>query len=206
MWASQFTADELGATVAACHAAGLPVAAHCHGIDGTHAAIDAGVDTIEHCSFFTDSGAVVDGALIDRIAQSGIPISATLGADPAHRPPPVVEASFATILEVLASLRRKGATIVVGTDAGIGPAKPHDALTLAVDHLRAIGLDELEMLTTLTSRAAHVIGLAHRKGRLRRGFDPDIVAVRGDATAEPEQLRDVRAVWRGGRRLVDALA
>jgi hypothetical protein len=73
----------------------------------------------------------------------------------------------------LGALRRKGGTIVAGSDAGVGPAKPHDVLPLAVDHFRDIGFDNVEMLTA-----------PHRAG------------------ADPSLLREAKGVWRGGRRVV----
>jgi len=201
MWESQFSPDEVALVVDHSHALGLPVAAHCHGVEGIHSAVDAGVDTIEHCTFFTDSGgSVIDEALIDRIVAAGIAVSATLGADPAFTPPPFVTANFDTIVGGLRTLHQRGGRIVVGTDAGIGPAKPHDVLPLAVDHLRVVGMSPAEMLTTMTTTAADVVGLRDRKGRLAPGHDADLLAVRGDPTVDPAVLRDVVGVWRGGRR------
>ncbi len=46
--AAQLSAEELRAAVEAARSLGVHVAAHAHGIDGIRAAVDAGVDTIEH--------------------------------------------------------------------------------------------------------------------------------------------------------------
>ena len=50
-WVSQFAPDDLRRAVAEAHRLRMPVAAHCHGDDGIAQAVDAGVDTIEHCTF-----------------------------------------------------------------------------------------------------------------------------------------------------------
>jgi imidazolonepropionase-like amidohydrolase len=50
----------------------------------------------------------------------------------------------------------------------------------------------------LTSRAAEVIGLRHRKGRIAPGFDADILAVNGDPIADPATLHQIRAVYARG--------
>jgi imidazolonepropionase-like amidohydrolase len=203
MWKSQFGTEEVATVVATAHELGLPVAAHCHGVEGTFSAVAAGVDTIEHCTFFTEAGATVpDDTLVDRIAEGDIPVSATLGADPTHEPPPLVAANLAKVIDALGALRRRGGTVVVGTDAGVGPRKPHDVLPRAVDELRLIGFDNTEVLAVLTTVAATVIGLGDRKGRLIAGYDADVLAVGGDPTDDPSRLRDVRAVWRSGRRVV----
>ena len=44
MWESQFATDELRVIVDEAHRAGLPVAAHCHGLDGIESALAVGVD------------------------------------------------------------------------------------------------------------------------------------------------------------------
>src|SRR5204862_357180 len=53
MWESQFDARQLSVIVAHAASHGLPVAAHAHGADAIEAAVEAGVSTIEHCSFMT---------------------------------------------------------------------------------------------------------------------------------------------------------
>jgi imidazolonepropionase-like amidohydrolase len=199
MWSSQFDLDALRAAVDAAHTAGLPVAAHCHGADGTLLAVEAGVDTIEHCSFMRDGGRTEpDEGVLDRIAASGIPVSATMGRLPDHTAPPMVEQNIRAIQDALRDLRGRGATIVAGTDAGIGPGKPHDVLPHAASWLAEIGLDGRGVLATMTSTAAEVVGVGNRKGRLAAGYDADVLAVRGDPIADPSALLDVLGVWRAG--------
>lgn len=199
MWASQFDGGQVATVVAAAHAAGLPVAAHCHGVDGTIEALDAGVDTIEHCTFFADTGrSEPDDCLLDRIAKSRTPVSATWGRLPAHRPPPFIEANLPIIGGAMRDLRRRGGTVVVGTDAGIHLSKPHDVLPHAARDLAAMGLAADEILTTLTATAAAACGVGHRKGQLAAGFDADVVAVEGDPLADIGDLTRTRLVMRGG--------
>ncbi len=201
VWASQFSSDDLAAAVSSAHRLGLPVAAHCHGVDGIAEAVDAGVDTIEHCSFFTSEGvSEPDDALIDRISAAGIVVSATLGIGPdAPPPPPVIAANLPVMMGALRRLRERGATVVVGTDAGIGPAKPHDVLPHAAIDLAALGMAPAEVLETLTATAADVCGVGDHRGRLRPGYEADLLAVGGNPLVDPTSLLDVRGVWRGGR-------
>ena len=53
MWESQFDARQLRVVTEHAATHGLPVAAHAHGADAIEAAVEAGVSTIEHCSFLT---------------------------------------------------------------------------------------------------------------------------------------------------------
>ncbi|MCB1683680.1 MAG: amidohydrolase family protein, partial [Pseudomonadales bacterium] len=66
----QFDQQTLEAIVSAARDQGLPVAAHCHGIDGIAEAIDAGVDTIEHCTFLNEAMEPdPDAGLLERLAR-----------------------------------------------------------------------------------------------------------------------------------------
>lgn len=202
MWTSQFTADQVAIVVATAHDLGLPVAAHCHGIEGTANALDAGVDTIEHCTFFTTNGrSEPDDDLIDRIAASGTPVSATWGRLPAFEPSPIVTANRPVVDGAMRQLHARGATVVVGTDSGINPGKPHDVLPHAARELTDMGLDAPAVLTTLTATAAEVCGVGHRKGRLAPGYHADLLAVGGDPLTDPTALFDVRGVWCRGQRI-----
>jgi imidazolonepropionase-like amidohydrolase len=97
-----------------------------------------------------------------------------------------------------------GALMVAGSDAGIGPIKPHDVVRHAPDQLREIGIGQAEALRMVTSVAAEVIGLGHRKGRIAPGFDADILAVDGDPIADPAALHRIRAVYARGTAVPEA--
>jgi imidazolonepropionase-like amidohydrolase len=202
MWESQFTIDELRLVVDLAHAHGLPVAAHCHGIEAITHAINTRVDTIEHCTFFTHRGrAEPPDALVERLATSGVVVSATLGRLPDVPLPPLAEANLPVLRETRRRLHRLGATIVAGTDAGINEGKPHDVLPYAMtEHLDA-GMTPIEALRALTSLAARALAVDARKGRLAAGCDADLVAVAGDPLVDPAALTSVVGVWRGGERV-----
>jgi imidazolonepropionase-like amidohydrolase len=95
---------------------------------------------------------------------------------------------------------------VAGTDAGIAPIKPHDVVRYAPAMLRELGFSQAEALRTVTSVAAGVIGLGHRKGRIAPGFDADILAVDGDPVADPGALHRIRAVYARGTAVPDVAA
>ncbi len=202
MWESQFTLDELRFVVDLAHDHGLPVAAHCHGIEAITHAIDARVDAVEHCTFFTIRGrAEPPDPLLERLAASGVVVSATLGRLPDVPLPPVAEANLPVLREARRRLHRLGATIVAGTDAGINEGKPHDVLPYAMtEHIDA-GMTPIEALRALTSVAARALGLDDRKGRLAAGHDADLVAVAGDPLLDPGALTAVVGVWRDGERV-----
>jgi imidazolonepropionase-like amidohydrolase len=202
LWQNQFTRAEVEIVVNGAHRNGLPVAAHCHGVDGIAMAVDAGVDSIEHCSFFTDSlECAPPAALLERLATSGVALSATWGVTAEPVRPAHWETAIPLIRGALGSVHRAGGVVVVGTDAGIYALKPHDVLPYSLPTMLEAGLSTVEALRAITSRAANVCRRPE-KGRLAPGSDADIVAVSGDPTADPGALTRIAAVWHEGERIV----
>lgn len=198
LWKSQFSFEQVRAVVDRAHEAGLPVAAHCHGVDGIRDALAAGVDTIEHCSFFTDAmeSAAPDDLLAD-LATSDTALSATLGALPGYGYPPVWQRAVERMRAAFGRVHAGGGTVLVGTDAGINPYKPHDVMPHALPVLVALGMSPLDGLAAMTSRAADTLGLPD-VGRLIPGAVADVIAVDGDPVSDPPALARVDRVWRAG--------
>jgi imidazolonepropionase-like amidohydrolase len=197
----QFGRDELRAVVDEAHRHGLPVTAHAHASAAIADALAAGVDGMEHVSFWSADGVDDRPDLLAEIVARQVVVGATLGLVPVPGmvPPPEVLARVPRIIATLSRLIGDGALVVAGTDAGIGPPKPHPSLPHAVAQLVTLGMPPLEALRTVTSVAAGVCGLASRKGRLAPGFDADMLVVGGDPFTDPAALHDVRAVYLGGR-------
>jgi imidazolonepropionase-like amidohydrolase len=191
----QYSVAELRAAVDEAHRLGRQLTAHAHGPTGIAAAVEAGVDCIEHCSFRLDGGRAPDWKLIERIAALGIAVSPTVGMLGA--PGPLME-SFVPILQRMHQL---GVRLVASTDAGISPRKPHDVLPHAVAFLAQAGVSNAEALAAATSLAAEVCGVADCKGRLQIGKDADLVAVSGDPLVDPAVLLNVVAVFRNGANI-----
>jgi imidazolonepropionase-like amidohydrolase len=197
---SQYGLAELRAAVDEAHLAGLPVTAHAHAGQAIADAVAAGFDSIEHCSFMTEDGVEVLPEVVNQVARAGVAVSATLGIRSVMQPPPNIAARIQGFIAGLRQLSEAGVEIVCGTDAGIGPPKPHgilpDAVRMLVEH---IGWPTTDALRAVTSVAAHVCRVGDRKGRLAPGFDADILAVAGDPLTDPAALLDVRAVFRAGQ-------
>ncbi|NUR25764.1 MAG: amidohydrolase family protein, partial [Catenulispora sp.] len=202
---SQFGPAELRAAQEQAHRLGLPIVAHAHGTQAIRDALAAGLDGLEHVSFMTSDGVdPVPGDVLDALARSAVTVGLTMGLKPlpGAGPPPEIAKRMPALLANAQALHRAGASIILGTDAGVGPVKPHDAARWGVADLVAmIGMSPREALLTVTSRAAAALGLGDRKGRIAAGYDADILAVAGDPLTDPSALHAVRAVFVRGRRI-----
>ncbi len=197
----QFSFEELRAVVDEAHRRGLPVVAHAHSRESIADAVASGVDGIEHCTFLTARGPHPDQTLLDAIARQRIVVGATTGALPRFAPP-LRAATLPLVLDGFRRLHAAGATVAVGTDAGLGPAKTHDVLPYGMATLANIGMTYAEVLRANTSVAAQAIGLGAFKGRIGAGFDADLLAVRGNPLEDLGHLRDVVGVFKAGRAVV----
>jgi imidazolonepropionase-like amidohydrolase len=96
----------------------------------------------------------------------------------------------------MSSLRQMttfGIRLISGDDAGIGPDKAHGSYAEAVIELEQV-TGTVPALIAASSDAAAAIGLGRSRGRLRRGYDADVLVVGGDLAADLTPLRDVRQV------------
>ena len=203
---AQFTPEVLRAAVDEAHRHGLPVTAHAHAVQAIADGVAAGADGLEHVSFWTETSVDAPAELIQLIADRRTVVGLTVGLVPIPglEPPPVVRARLPLIVANMRRLYEAGALMVAGSDAGIAPIKPHDVVRHAPDQLREVGIGQAEALRMVTSQAAEVIGLGHRKGRIAPGFDADILAVDGDPIADPAALHRIRAVYARGAAVPDA--
>jgi imidazolonepropionase-like amidohydrolase len=195
----QYGLAELRAAAEEAHRHGLPITAHAHGGAGIANAVAAGFDTIEHCSFMAADGVEPDSRVIEAVVRAGVVVSATLGMLPGFPLPPRIAPLFPQLMGVLQQLHAAGATIVCGTDAGLGPPKPHGVLPYAAAQLAGLlGGPAVNALRAVTSIAAEACGVGDRKGRLAPGYDADLLAVDGDPLTDIAALHSVRAVFRAG--------
>ena len=199
-WQPQYNGDELAAVVGAAHRAGLPVTAHAHATAGIAAALAAGVDGIEHCTFLSKGGVAASPEIIEAIVAKGVWCGITIG-----RVVPEMPEDIAALVEELRRSMRllidSGAHVAFSTDAGVDAAKPHDALPLELADLSRHGFTATEVLTGATAAAAASCGVGHRKGRIAPGYDADLLAVAAGLDEDLAALSDVKAVWRAGTQV-----
>ncbi|MET8752202.1 amidohydrolase family protein [Streptomyces sp. NPDC004667] len=198
----QYQPEDLRAVVDEAHRLGMTAAAHVHSAEAIGQALDAGFDTLEHLTFFTEHGPRPTSDLVERIIDSGTTVSLTVGSVPGGRLPASMADSWALLYPTWARLHRAGVAITAGTDAGICPAKPHDVLPYAVAELAGpVGMAPNAALAAVTSVAAAACGLAGVKGSLKTGADADLLVVGSNPLLDLTALHDVRSVYRAGHNI-----
>jgi imidazolonepropionase-like amidohydrolase len=199
-YAPQYSREDLRFIADQAHDCGLRTAAHVHAATSVEDALEAGFDTLEHVTFFTADGVDANPRLIDRIVKAGTFVSLTVGTIPtASSPPPAIAQRLPQMLANAAHVCRAGARVVLGTDAGINPGKPHDVLPYAMEALVGLGMSPSRALHAVTGVAADACGLRGRKGRVAVGADADLIVIAGDPLRDIAAVHNVVAVYRDGR-------
>lgn len=206
--ASQMSADEIRAAVEAAHAMNRPVAAHCHGAEGIKNCLLAGVDSIEHGTFLDEETADLmlarGKSLVLTLAVANVDVSklsATARAD-ADRLMRVRGQLRERMRETVALARAKGVLVGAGTDAGGNPLAPHDfSMAGELETLVAYGFPPLEALTAATKNNARILRWEQELGTLEPGKLADLVILNADPVADISNVRQVSAVFKGGRQV-----
>ena len=199
---SQYTFEELAAATKAAEALGKPITAHAHGPQGIADAVAAGVDGVEHASFFTEDGVEPDWRTVEAMVKAGTFVGATEALLPEGA---MIAPHMARRLEQrsvnFVRMHGEGLRLVCASDSGVSPLKPHGVLPLGIIHFGSIGLTNADALRSATTVAAEACGIADRKGRIAAGYDADLLAVAGNPLHRLEALLDVQAVFRMGRQV-----
>jgi len=200
----QLNLAEMQAIVAEAHQQGLKVAAHAHGASGIKDAIRAGVDTIEHASLIDDEGIKL---AIQHGAWLSMDIYNTDYTQAEGKKNGVLEDNLRKDRDI-GELQRQnfrrayqaGAKMIYGTDAGVYP-HGDNARQFAV--MVRYGMTPIDAIRAATINAAQALGRDDR-GSLEAGRYADLVAVKGDPTADVTELERVAVVVKGGEVVKDA--
>ncbi len=196
----QMEEDELREVVRAAQRMGRKVAAHAHHEDGIIAALEAGVDSIEHGSYtgpeairrFRETGAYLVPTLL-----AGKTV-ATLALEADFMPDTVKEKALRVGNDMAGSFARAhaaGVNIAYGTDSGISPHGSNaEEAVLMVEN----GMSAMDVLVAATVNAADLLGMSESLGTVEAGKAADIIAVDGSPLDNIDELLDVDFVMKGG--------
>jgi imidazolonepropionase-like amidohydrolase len=171
------------------------VAAHAHGIEGIRRAVEAGVTTLEHCSFVTETNERrFSEHVAAEIAEKGVFVCPTVNVNA----PYVAKLTGIVVGQHLAAMHEMGVRIIAGTDAGIDNT-PHHQYVGGLEYLVALGFRPDQVLAMATTTAAAALGVDDITGRLAPGYDADLLVVDGNPRTDISALGRLRRVIARGR-------
>lgn len=200
--ALEMSRDEITAAVEAAHGLGCTVRAHAITDGPVRAAIECGVDVIEH-------GYDLEDDTIALMVERNIPLVPTIQVwkmallnedkidDPvmlAHR-----KQARSLVARTLPRAIAAGVPIALGTD-GSTMLNPAGEVLIELASLVEYGMTPLQAICAATSTAAGVLGLPET-GSVQPGKDADLLVVAGDPTHDIAALGRVELVVRRGEIL-----
>jgi imidazolonepropionase-like amidohydrolase len=201
--------DEVRAIVEEAHRGKVKVAAHATTQAGVQAAIDGGVDSIEHA----DEGAEEQFRMM---RDKGIFLDPTLWTTQALRDlylkslyfSPGGAAQFEKQVkwyidlskEKLQRALKAGVKLAAGSDMWMRyPGKQRGEATMIMfEALVDAGLQPAETIRAATINAAELLGWQDRTGGVEAGKFADLIAVAGDPLKDIGELKRVKFVMKGG--------
>jgi imidazolonepropionase-like amidohydrolase len=197
--AQQLTLAEIQAIVDEAHQAGMKVAAHAHGASGIRAAIQGGVDTIEHASLVDDEGIRL---AVQKGAYFGMDIYNTDYTQAEGKKNGVLEDNLQKDRDIALIQRqnyqkalRAGVKMIYSTDAGV---YPHGQNAKQFSTMVKWGATPLQAIQSATITAAQALGQAADVGQIKAGAYGDLVGVTGDPLKDVSLLERPVFVMKGG--------
>src|SRR4029450_5167785 len=170
---SQYEAAGFRAVAEDAHRMGKKVAVHVHGVEPLRMAVDAGIDTLEHCPFRARGTIEYNQPIVDNIVRQGLIVSLAMPAtwyrlraedmvDVRTHPGHLWDRRYETIR----LMHTAGVRLVISSDQGSTGTRI-DELHLLMEFLvNTVRLPPLDVLYGVTGLAADALGIADRVGTL----------------------------------------
>lgn len=196
-----YAEDELLTIVRTAADLGVSVAAHAHGDEGIRRAALAGVASIEHGTFMSDTTLQIMkkmGTWYVPTLTAGWAVSDSAQFAPGFFPEVVREKALGIgpkITETLGRAYKQGVKIAFGTDAGVFP---HGKNNLEFQFMAKAGMKPWDILRSATLSAAELMGMPDQIGAISPGRFADIIAVDGDPLSDMRAMERVVFVMKNG--------
>jgi imidazolonepropionase-like amidohydrolase len=211
------TAPEIVTIVEEAHGRGKPVAAHCRCTAAINNAVEAGVDMVLHCAFYDADGSYrFDQATAEALVSSGVRINPTLHLGRIRlnmlrrkREQEELTAEESALLETseqgdrlrmehFGRLIQMGVKLVGGSDCGWG-SYPFGDFQGEIIAMVDAGLSPMEAILAGTRNGAEAMRVIAKVGTVEQEKEADLLVVDGDPAQDIAALRQVTAVFQGGR-------
>ena len=202
-----FSAGELEVIVGEAANKNVSVMAHAHGAEGAHAAVKAGVRSIEHGTYLTDETLklmvamgtffVPTADIVNDLAEPGGDYDDATLQRRGQMMLPILKAA-------VGRARTLGVKIAAGSDTSYG-SRSVTTLAREVVMLSEFGLPPIEALQAATTRTAELLKLEKQVGQVTAGFEADLLIVAGSPLQNPRVLLDPLLVVSNGRVALDRM-
>ena len=203
--ASQYDVEGFHAVAEDAHRMGKKVAVHVHGVEPIRLAVDAGMDTLEHCPFRADGTIKYDERIVEEIVRKELIVSLAMPAmwyrlraedmrDTRTHPGHLWEARYETIR----SLHAAGVKLVVSSDQGSTGTRIDELALLMAFLVDKVGIPAADVLQGVTGLAAEALGMDGQIGTLQTGKLADLVILEGDPLEDIEAMQRIHGVIKGG--------
>jgi imidazolonepropionase-like amidohydrolase len=194
--------EEVRAVMEAARRGLRPVAAHAHSTAAIKLALESGARTIEHGTYFDDACArlfkskgafLVPTAYVAEFVGKQIEKVSDM---PGRLPPEALKRWTQAAMANPGRAWRAGIKLGVGSDSG--SRDDAHATAREVELFVASGVPASDAIAAATVNNAAILGVQDRLGRIRPGFEADLIAVSGDPIQDISRLHTVSFVMKGG--------
>ena len=198
-----FSDEEIDAIVDEAQKAGLKTAAHAHGDEGSYAAVRAGVTSIEHGTYITDSTL----RLMKRNKTYFVP-TFTGGAQPPSRPQdrdnPILQERRRIGIPLRNKLIMQALVMGIPLAAGSDLRYTNTELSMVDEalYMQKAGLSAMKILQVMSVGSATCLGIDHRTGAIKKGLEADMLVVGTNPLASLEALRDLHIIVNDGKLIL----
>ena len=189
----QLTDEEIRTATDEARRFGMITAAHCHALAGIKAAVRNGVYTIEH-GLWTDEEAA------DLMASHGAMLVMTIKKiSPLEKDLPGIDEfekkAGALTSKVISLLRERKVPMALGTD----DVMQGDGMPYVLEEVVKAGASPMEAIVAATLNGAKAMGREASLGTIEAGKYADLVILNSDPLARIGNVRDIHAVYLGGK-------
>lgn len=194
--------DEMAAAIGEGRKHGMASAAHCHSKEGMMNALEAGVTTLEHCTF-------LDGEVVDKMLEKDVYIVPTFSPycqmDRYGLENGVSPYMCRMSKDIVAYKNKtfrlayeKGVKIAFGRDAG-APLTRHGEYYIEMTDMENAGMSRKDIIVSATETAAKALQVYDETGSLEEGKSADILILDADPLEDLRNFKKVSTVIAAGR-------
>lgn len=205
-----YSKANIGTIVKTAEERSVKVAVHAHGDAGIRAALEAGVQTIEHGTFASEETI----SLMSRLNVYLVPTISVTDKNPPAHPKLLIRSShmLPEVRLIAARAHAAGVTILPGTDSSYSASESgsenfiyNKRIGHELSEFVKIGLAPKEAIRSATEAAADMLGIADRVGRLEKGYEADLIVLNKNPLEKIYRVLDPIMVISNGHVVVNRI-